>query len=121
TYVVSKVNITSIQPTNDGGGGGGTSVTITGVGFSAGNAIVKFGQKTAFVTGGGVGIITVTVPPGTVTTAPACIPPNVPPDLQTAETVDVTVTNGVTTCTATATAAFQYLLPCVVPTPTPGP
>jgi hypothetical protein len=119
TYVVSKVAITSIQPTNDGGGTV-TSVTITGTGFSAGNAIVKFGAKTAFVTGGGVGIITVTVPPGTVTTQPSCTAGHAPPDLLPVETVDVTVTNGVTTCTATAAQAFVYLLPCVVPTPTPA-
>jgi hypothetical protein len=118
TYVVSKGAISSISPTNDGAGTV-TSVTITGSGFSAGNAVVKFGAKTAFVTGGGPGILTVSVPPGSVTTFPACANGNPQNTPQVVETVDVTVTNSVTTCSVTASSAFSYLLPCVVPTPTP--
>jgi len=121
TYLVTELVITGIFPSDDGGGTV-TQVTITGLGFPINpvNADVKFGSKTAFVQPGSTqGSLIVSVPPGSVTTSPACVPPNVPPALEVAETVDITVTNRETTCSATAAEAFTYSLPCVAPTPTP--
>jgi hypothetical protein len=119
TYVVPKPNIQSIVPTNDAGGAN-TQATITGTGFPLpGNAQVKFGSKIAFIVTGTQGSLTVTIPPGSVTTAPACTPPNGSGALQVVETVDVTVTDVITGCTATAPQAFSYELHCVVPTPAP--
>jgi hypothetical protein len=120
TYTVAGVIIQSISPTNDAGGAV-TQVVITGIGINPVTDSVKFGSKTAFIINGTNGSLTVSVPPGTVTTHPACTPPNTDGTLQPVETVDVTVTDNVTKCTATATQAFTYLLPCVVPTPPPGP
>lgn len=119
TYLVTKVAITGISPSDDGGGSV-TNVTITGFGFPVNpfNADVKFGSKTAFVQSGSTqGILIVSVPPGSVTTSPACTGTNPPGTLEVAETVDITVTNRETTCSATAAEAFTYSLPCVVPTP----
>ena len=122
TYVIEKVSIVGIQPTHDSGGAV-SQVTITGSGFpiNPAHATVLFGSKTAFVdTAASTStMLVVTIPPGTVTSPPTCVPPNVPPDLQVVETVDVTVTNNDTTCSATAAKAFQYELACIVPTPTP--
>ncbi len=119
-YVVPKLVITGVVPSNDGGGSV-TTVTITGTGFpnSIADADVKFGAKTAFVQSVSPGVITVTVPPGSVVLNPTCINGNPAGTLQPAETVDVTVTNRATTCSATATQAFSYLRPCVVPTVAP--
>ena len=118
TYIVPQLAITGITPSI---GETGDAVTITGVNFpdSVADAEVKFGSRTAFVSSAGAGSISVTVPPGSVTTPPSCIPPNVGGDLQNVETVDVTVTDRATGCTATVTQAFTYQLPCVVPTPVP--
>jgi hypothetical protein len=120
TYIVPQPSITSLSTSV---GQAGDSITITGTGFplTVADAEVKFGSRTAFVTSVSVGSLTVTVPPGSVTTAPTCDPANTPGDLQVVQTVDVQVTNRATTCVATATAAFSYELPCVAPTPTPGP
>jgi hypothetical protein len=116
SYILS-MSITSVSPNV---GQAGISVTITGVGFPTlqSDADVKFGTQSAIITGFGPGAITVTVPPGTVTTPPVCIPPNVPPDPQTTEIVTITVSDRTTTCFANAT--FTYQLPCVPP-PTPAP
>ncbi len=118
TYIVPQMAITGVAPTI---GSTGDSVTITGVNFpdTVGDAEVKFGSRTAFVTSVSPGSITVTVPPGSVITPPTCVPPNVGGDLQNVETVDVTVTDRATTCTATVNQAFTYQLPCVDPTPVP--
>ena len=118
TYVVPKLAITGVDPIV---GTGGDAVTITGVNFprTEADAEVKFGARTAFVDTFLPGSITVTVPPGTVTTAPACLPGNGDGTLQNVETVDVTVTDRATGCTATVSGAFSYQLPCVLPTPVP--
>lgn len=118
TYIVPKPVITGVSPTV---GQAGDSVTITGVSFpqSIGDTEVKFGDRVAFVIDSGPGFLVVTVPPGEVTTPPACNPPNTGGELQDTETVDVTVTDRATTCTATVTRAFTYQLPCVAPTPAP--
>ena len=121
TYLVTQLAITGVSPSNDGGGTV-TQVTITGSGFpiNPANADVKFGAKSAFVQPGSTSTsLIVSVPPGTITAFPPCINSNVPGTLQTVETVDIGVTNRETTCTATAAQAFSYLLPCVLPTPTP--
>jgi hypothetical protein len=116
TYILS-MSITAVEPNV---GQAGISVTITGVGFPTrlADADVKFGTKSAIITSFGNGVIAVTVPPGTVTTPPVCIPPNVPPNPQTTEIVNITVSDRATTCFASAT--FTYQLPCVPP-PTPAP
>jgi IPT/TIG domain-containing protein len=119
TYIVPQLAITDVQPPVGEAGG---SATITGVNFpqTIADAEVKFGTRTAFVTGIVPGSsLTVTVPPGAVTTPPTCVPPNVGGDLQNSETVDVTVRDRATGCTATVTQAFTYQLPCVDPTPVP--
>jgi hypothetical protein len=119
TYLVTEVVITGISPSDDGGGSV-PNVTITGFGFPVNpfNADVKFGSKTAFVQQGSTqGILIVSVPPGSVTTSPACTGTNPPGTLEVAETVDITVTNRETTCSGTSAEAFTYSLPCVVPTP----
>ncbi len=120
TYVVSGVIILGIAPTNDAGGSA-TQAVITGIGFNPITDTVKFGSKTAFVISGNGGSLTVSIPPGTVTTDPACLNTNPSGTLQSVETVDVTVTDNVTKCSVTAAQAFSYLLPCVIPTPPPGP
>ena len=124
TYVVPKVVIAGISPSNDGGPGGFTTVTITGSGFPVdpSHAAVTFGSKTAFIQPGSTSnVLVVSIPPGSVVTFPACINGNLAGTLQSVETVDITVTNLDTTCSATAGQAFSYLLPCTVPTATPGP
>ena len=67
-------------------------------------------------TGSDGSTMVVTAPP-TTAAAPTCTGGNVPPALQVAATVDVTVTDATTTCTVTASGAFQYTLPCVATGP----
>ncbi len=118
TYIVPQMAITGVTPSV---GVTGDQVTITGVNFpkTVADAEVKFGGRTAFVSSLAPGSITVSVPPGSVTTPPTCVLPNVGGDLQNTEVVDVTVTDRATGCTATVTQAFTYQLPCVDPTPVP--
>lgn len=116
TYVLPKPVITGIVPTN---GTGGSAVTISGVNLPASivDADVKFGTLTAFVTSASSTSIVVTVPI-TSAAAPAC-PSGTPVGTpQVVSTVDVIVTDRASQCSVTAAQAFQYLLPCVVPTPT---
>ena len=81
------------------------------------SAEVKFGALTAFVDGASARrLLSVTVPL-TSAAAPTCTVGNVAGTPQVVSTVDVTVTDRVTTCTVTAAQAFQYILPCVVPAP----
>jgi hypothetical protein len=117
TYLVPQLVITSVAPQI---GVAGATVTITGTNFplSLADAEVKFGGRIAFVTPPiTAGSLTVTVPPGSVTTNPTCTGTNVPPALQNVATVDVSVTNRQNSCTATVPQAFTYQLPCVAPTP----
>lgn len=120
TYIVPQMAITGVTPAV---GVTGDPVTITGVNFpqTVADAEVKFGGRTAFVSSVAPGSITVTVPPGSVTTAPVCTDPDplVDPVLQDVQTVDVTVTDRATGCTATVAQAFTYQLLCVKPTPVP--
>ncbi len=120
TYVVPKPVITGVSPSV---GAAGISVTITGSGFplNIADTEVKFGAHTAFVTSLSAGSIVATVPPGTVTTAPACTGGNPGGTPQNVETVDVSVTDRTTTCVGTSPQAFSYQLPCVAPTPTVTP
>jgi hypothetical protein len=122
TYVVPQPSITGVSP---GAGTPGTTVTITGVNFPSiqANAAVKFGTQSAFIQNGGFapGSITVTAPAGTVSANPACTNGNTGGTLQIVSTVDVTVTDLSDNCVATAAQAFSFELPCVAPTPTPGP
>jgi hypothetical protein len=98
-------------------------VLITGTNFptSQANAAVKFGSQSAFITNFAPGQITVTAPAGTITTNPACVNGNPSGTLQIVSTVDVTVTDLSDNCVATAAQAFSFELPCIAPTPTPGP
>jgi hypothetical protein len=118
TYVVQKPAITGVAPT---AAQLPAQATVTGINFpqSIADAEVKFGARTAFVASFALGALTVDIPPGAVTTAPACAGANPAGTLQTVETVDVTVTDRSTTCTASVPQAFSYQLPCVLPTPTP--
>jgi hypothetical protein len=120
TYVVPQPSITGVTP---GAGAPGTTVTITGVNFptNQANAAVKFGAQSAFITSFAPGSIVVTAPAGTVTANPACTNGNPGGTLQIVSTVDVTVTDLSDTCVATAAQAFSFELPCIAPTPTPGP
>jgi hypothetical protein len=119
TYVVPDPVITGVSP---GAGGGGTSVTITGVNLPStlADAEVKFGGQSALVTSASSTSLTVVAPTSSAA-APACTGANPAGTLQTVATVDVSVTDRSTTCSFTASGAFQMQLPCVVPTPTPGP
>lgn len=122
TYVVSTPAISGVVPNNScpapptncpNNGFGGGAAQIFGANFplSPANVDVKFGTQTAFVNASTGTTLDVTVP---MTTAarPSCTPPNVEGTPQVAATVDVIVTDRVTTCTVTAAQAFQYILPC---------
>ena len=125
TYFIAKPTISSVVPSsscpdpvsdclNDGFGGG--NATIFGGNFptSPANVEVKFGTQTAFVNSATSDTLEVTIPM-TNAARPTCDPGNPEGTHQVAATVDVTVTDRVTTCTVTATQVFQYLLPCTAP------
>ncbi|MFY9550475.1 MAG: IPT/TIG domain-containing protein [Thermoanaerobaculia bacterium] len=117
--VITNIANTNPDPALNGQpkGFAGDTVTISGANFS-GSVEVKFGTHTSpSVTVVGPGQLSVKVPPGTVTTPPACTAGNPGGTLQNVETVDVTVTNRDTGCSATATQAWTYVLGCVAPTP----
>jgi hypothetical protein len=118
TYLVQKPTITGLSPT---AAALPAQATIFGSNFplSVADAEVRFGSRTAFVTSLSPGALTVDIPPGSATTAPACTGANPAGTLQNVETVDVTVTDRSTTCSATVVQAFSYQLPCVVPTAAP--
>jgi hypothetical protein len=131
TYRITQPAINGVVPSsscpdpmtncpNNGMGGG--AATILGVNFPASpaNVDVKFGSQTAFVNSASSTSLDVTVPTTTVG-APACEGSNTPGTYQVAATVDVTVMDRTTTCSVTAAQAFQYLLPCTGPAPTPTP
>jgi large repetitive protein len=132
TYVVSKPAIASVIPSNScpggapctpGGGFGNIPATINGANFPLNPASVdvKFGNQTAFVNSTSFSAIGVTVP-ATTKAAPACTGSNVAGTPQLVDTVDVEVTDRVTSCSIKAVGAFQYLVPCTVPPPpTPTP
>jgi len=118
TYLVVKPIISSVVPN---AGPGGTGVTITGFNLpdTVPDAEVKFGSQTALVTSASTTLITVTAPTSNLA-PPTCTGANPAGTLQTAATVDVSVTDRATTCAVVASQAFQQQLPCVLP-PTPTP
>ncbi len=132
TYVISKPAIASVIPSNScpggtpctpGGGFGNLPATINGANFPLNPAEVdvKFGNQTALVNSTSFATIVVTVPT-TTKAAPTCTGSNVAGTPQVVDTVDVEVTDRVTSCNVKAVGAFQYLVPCIVPPPpTPTP
>jgi hypothetical protein len=123
TYVVQKPAITGVSPGNScvaaaapcdpNLGTGGGPATISGLNLpAAANADVKFGTQTAFVNSGTASSLSITIP---ITSAaiPTCAAGNPAGTPTVVSTVDVTVTDRVTTCTVVATGAFQYIMPCV--------
>ncbi len=115
TYVTSKPTISGVSPQ---AGGGGTVVTITGSNLS--NVDVKFGGESAIVQSASANSVTV-LAPTSASAPPACTNGNANGTLQSVGVVDIVVTDRATTCTATASGIFQMQLPCIAPTPTPGP
>ena len=97
-----------------------TVVTITGsnLPISIADAEVKFGSRLATVTAASSTSLTVVVPDNGIVTPPLCPSGSPVGTPVTVQTVDVTVTNRLSTCSATAANAFQYQLPCANPTPT---
>lgn len=125
TYVIAKPAISAVIPANScpdplsdcpNNGFGGGPATILGANFptSPADVDVKFGSQTAFVNGATESALDVTVPM-TSAARPTCTTGNPDGTHQVASTVDVVVTDRVTTCSVTATQAFQYILPCTVP------
>ena len=117
TYLVVKPIISGVAPN---AGPGGTAVTITG--FNLPNNLpdteVKFGSQTALVSSTSSTLITVTAPTSNLA-SPTCTGANPAGTLQTAATVDVSVTDRETTCAVVAAQAFQEQLPCCSSLPTP--
>jgi hypothetical protein len=116
TYLVVPMLVTNVIPAQ-GQSGVGVELDGSNLPTSAANTQVFFGSHAAVVQSANGAVITVTAPPGAVTTAPTCIPPNVAGDLQVVETVPVVVKNLATSCSVPAPQQFSYLLPCVVPGP----
>ncbi len=115
TYIVVTPTISSITPTT---GAAGISVTITGTNLptNVASALVRFGSNPAIVTAAsadGTSLV-VTVPPGSVTTAPVCpVGTAVGTPVPTGETAAVSVTNRDSGCTGTG-PAFAYQANCGV-------
>jgi len=132
TYVVTKPAIASVTPANScpggapctpGGGFGNLPGVITGANFPIDPAQMgaKVGEQTGFVNSSNGTTIGVTIPT-TTAAAPACTGTNTAGTPQVVSTVDVDVTDRITTCTVKAVKVFQYLIPCTVPPPpTPTP
>ena len=118
TYLVVKPIISSVVP-NAGPGGTGVSITGFNLPDNLPDTEVKFGSQTALVTSASSTVITVTAPTSNLA-PPTCTGANPAGTLQTAATVDVSVTDRETTCAVVAAQAFQEQLPCVLP-PTPTP
>ncbi len=118
TYLVAQTKpvIISVSPNT---GAIGTVVTITGLNLpiSIADAEVKFGTRLATVTAASATSLTVVAPDNGIVTPPLCPAGSPVGTPVTVQTVDVSVTNRLSTCTATATNAFQYQLPCAPPTP----
>lgn len=115
TYVSVPMTVVQLVPAF---GISGSSVEIDGSNLptTPANAQVLFGTRAALVNAASATALTVTVPPGTVATAPTCTGGNVAGTLQVVETVPVTVKNLSTACTVNG-PAYGYQLPCVVPAP----
>jgi hypothetical protein len=118
TYIAVPMAVTNVVPSL---GQGGTAVELDGQNLptSVSNTRVLFGARVATVQSANGSVVTVTAPPGTVTTNPNCTGTNTAGTLQVVETVGVTVTNLSTSCNVVAAQSFSYELPCVVPTPAP--
>jgi uncharacterized repeat protein (TIGR01451 family) len=120
TYRVAtpRPTIELIAPTQ---GAVGTVVTITGsnLPLSPEQADVRFGTRQATVTAASATSLTVVAPDNFITTNPLCGAGQAVGTLITVQTVTVSVTNVLTTCSATARDQFSYQLPCAPPTPTP--
>jgi uncharacterized repeat protein (TIGR01451 family) len=118
-YLVAQTKpvIVSVSPPK---GVIGTVVTITGFNLpiSIADAAVKFGTRLANVTSASPTSLTVEAPDNGIVTPPLCPAGSPVGTPVTVQTVDVSVTNRLSTCTDTATNAFQYQLPCANPTPT---
>jgi uncharacterized repeat protein (TIGR01451 family) len=118
-YLVAQTTpvIVSISPRT---GTPGTVVTITGFNLpiSIADAQVEFGGRLAVVTSASSTELVV-IAPDQFQLPPVCLPGTSAGTLTNVGTaVDIVVTNRLTTCSATSTGAFQYQLPCAVPTPT---
>jgi PKD repeat protein len=122
-YVVPKIAIASVSPSS-GGEAGGDQVTVLGPGVDA-NTRVQFGDQVAtFVR---------TVPGGIVVQSPrftgtfqtqACVSGSQQGTMKIETSIDIKVTNFLTTCTDTSSKAFFYTpadRSCMVPPVTPPP
>ena len=107
----------SATPASGNASGGGFPIVLTGANLN--NVVrVTVGGRSAAFTVQDDSHLNVLVPDD-FAAPPTCTPPNVPPDLQKVEEVDIVVTSD-TGCTDTMSKGFAYLLPCVVAaTPTP--
>jgi hypothetical protein len=124
TYVVPKpslVEVTSMRndPT------GGYPADIHGAFFIPGEDQVQFGSTSVPINAGSTANdLIVTVPPFTGTFATSPCGPNNTGTQQVPTSVNVVVTDGLTSCTATLTGGFTYIPAgypnnCVVPPPAP--
>jgi uncharacterized repeat protein (TIGR01451 family) len=118
-FAVTQPVITVISPTQ---GQPGTVVTLTGTNLplQPEDAQVRFGSRIAAVSTSSATELTVVAPPQPTLTNPLC-GLGVPVGTLTpaGSPVNVVVRNILTGCEGTAPDTFQYLLPCVVATPTP--
>jgi PKD domain/IPT/TIG domain len=123
-YIVPKTSVISVTPSS-GGQSGGTLLTIHGVFPDPGSTVVLLGTQAASpVSGSTTDTLLVTTPPftGTFPTQPCIGPGGVTGTMSVGQTVNVTVTDSVTTCTNTLTGAFTYLpndTSCHAAPPTP--
>jgi uncharacterized repeat protein (TIGR01451 family) len=117
TYLGAQPTITQLSPNS---GATGTVVTITGSNFPSRtqDTSVRFGNVEATVSSASLTEVVATAPNQPTLVAPACLAGNAAGTLQPADSVNVVVTNLLTTCPS-AGAPFQYQLPCVPATPTP--
>lgn len=115
TYIGVATTVTNVVPP---AGLAGITVELDGTNLptSIANTQVLFGSRVALVNSASANAITVTAPPGTVTTNPTCTGGNTAGTPQIVETVPITVKNLQNAC-AVQSQSFSYELPCVVPAP----
>jgi hypothetical protein len=92
---------------------GTTSTLVTVTGANLFNAVVSLGGQNLASSVNATGtILTFTAPP--LTTVPGACPTGVTPPgpVPAGSPVDITITNGRTTCSTTFKGAIQYMLPC---------
>jgi hypothetical protein len=116
TYVGAPTAVTNVIPQL---GQAGDLIELDGTNLptSVVNTQVLFNSRAGIVQSANGTVITVTAPPGTVTTNPTCTGTNPAGTLQVVETVPISVTNIATTCNVVAAQSFSYELPCVIPAP----